>query len=56
MTTHRIFPIEAAHAVADRLRTVRHFGRGWTRINDHDVQRELNAMHTMSQATPYRLF
>ncbi|MFN8045346.1 MAG: hypothetical protein U0Q08_04715 [Dermatophilaceae bacterium] len=56
MTTHRLFHIESAQALADRLRTARHHGRGWTRVQDRDFQRETNELQLMAQSGPYRLF
>ena len=56
MTTHRMFTLETAHQLADRLRTARLHGRGWTRIHDRDVQRETNELHIMAQSGPYRMF
>lgn len=56
MTTHRIFHIEAAQHLADRLRTVRRAGRGWTRIDDRDFQRETTELNIQAQSSPYRMF
>lgn len=56
MSTHRIFHIEAAQHLADRLRTARRFGRTWTNVQDRDLQRETNELHVMAQSSPYRMF
>ena len=56
MTTHRIFQIEAAQQLADRLRTARHIGRSWTRVQDRDFERETNELQVLAQASPYRMF
>lgn len=55
MTTHRIFHVEAAQKLADRLRTARHIGQGWNRISDRDFERESRELQFMSQTTP-RIF
>jgi hypothetical protein len=51
-----IFQIEAAQQLADRLRTARHIGRSWTRVQDRDFERETNELQIMAQAGPYRMF
>ena len=52
MTTHRIFQIEAAQQLADRLRTVRHIGRSWTRVQDRDFERETKRLTVHKQPKP----
>jgi methylmalonyl-CoA mutase len=39
-----------------RLRTARHIGRSWTRVQDRDFERETNELQIMAQAGPYRMF
>ena len=56
MTTHRIFQIEAAQQLADRLRTARHIGRSWTRVQDRDFERETDEIRIMGQMGPQRIF
>ncbi|HPB71945.1 MAG TPA: hypothetical protein PLX71_03095 [Phycicoccus sp.] len=56
MTTHRHFSLEAAHHLADRFRTVRRAGRGWSKAEDRDLQREAAEIQIVAQAGPYRIF
>jgi hypothetical protein len=56
MTTHRFFHIETAQQLADKFRTARHVGKGWTRIQDRDFERETAEIRTMGQVGPQRIF
>ena len=55
-TTHRIFHIEAAQHLADRLRTARRAGRSWSQLQDRDFHRETSELNIQAQSSPYRMF
>ncbi len=56
MTTHRFLHIETAQQLADKFRTARLAGKGWTRVHDRDFERETNELMFMGQVGPQRIF
>ena len=44
------FSVDTARNIADRLRTSRHHGGGWSAHADRDIAREANEIHLMAQS------
>lgn len=48
--------VQKARALAARLRTSRHHGRGWSQHTDRDLVRESHELYVMAQGTAPRMF
>lgn len=54
--TNRLFHFETASHLAERFRAARHAGKGWTRVQDRDFEREMAELRAMGQVGPQRIF